>query len=124
QRNDKYPARTGHFITFWSVPTEIYLRGKINNAELAILEFGPRKDRSSWRYATNGMSEYIQTHEREIRTELFACTKDRQKWATELLDALSRYPQQECTFFAEFDTVAVGQPIDRNDSPFTAILLA
>jgi hypothetical protein len=122
---DRYQARTGHFILFWGVPNEVHRRNPIGTSRLAILEFRPRGGRTSWRYATNGMSESIQPcSQGPVRTELFASTDTRQDWAIALLDAISRYPTQQDTYFGEYDTVEVGQPIDARRSPFTAVLLA
>jgi len=71
------------------------------------------------------MSEYAQSLENhEVRTELYGCSKNRREWVIELLDALARYPSQNETYFADYDTISVGRPIDTRNSPFTAILLA
>ena len=122
---DRYQTRTGHFISFWDVPTEIYRRNPIDASNLAIVQFGPRGPRNSWRHATNGMSEHVQRcNQGPVRTELFASTDERRDWAIALLEAVARYPMQQNTFIGEYDTVAVGQPIDSAQSPFTAILLA
>lgn len=121
----RYKERTGHYIVFWGVPGEIHVRKELGTSSLAILEFPPRSGRSTWRYATNGMSEYVQTYEGTTsRTELFACTSRKLSWVVSLLDALARYPSQEQTLLGAFDTVAVGQPIDRDSSAFSAVLLA
>jgi hypothetical protein len=70
------------------------------------------------------MSESPQRHETgHIRTELIACSTLRAVWIISLLDALARYPFSHDTYFSEFDTIPIGQPIDRNRSPFSAILL-
>lgn len=118
---------TGHFIAHWGVPKEIRPLdiGKIR--EFAILEFEPREPRRTWRYATNGMSSYLQPHPEKlvkVRTELYACTKERTRWIDELLAAMAVYPQDYATYFAEGDTINVGQPIDQMHSRYQAILLA
>ena len=53
---------TAHFIFHWGVPKEIRPRKLPGIGELAILEFAPKGVRLTWRYATNGMSSYIQHH--------------------------------------------------------------
>ncbi len=118
---------TGHFIAHWGVPSSISPHKIDGFGELAILEFAPRGARLTWRYATNGMSCYEQEKLQGgvcVRTELFACTRSRAPWVKDLLIAIAKYPMDYSTYFTEGDTISVGQPIDRKDSPFTGILLA
>jgi hypothetical protein len=119
-------AITSHFITFFGVPTEIRPRPVPGFGEVAVLEFAPRGYRSTWRYATNGMSAYRQHHPSLttcVRTEIYATTRERQTWVEELLFAIVGYPHYSNTFLAEGDSIDVGQPIDRRASPYTGILL-
>ena len=118
---------TGHFIAHWGVPNELYPRYARGSREFAILEFAPRPPRTKWRYATNGMSSYIQPHPDgniHVRTELYASSSRRAEWILDLLTAMASYPIDVGTFFAEGDTIDVGGPIDQNTSCFTGILLA
>lgn len=120
-----YKERTGHFITHWGVPKEIHPRKPLAGCELAVMEFSPRRDGEKWRYATNGMSEQLQTADSVgVRTELVAYTLNHHGWVVDLLDALCRYPIQNATYFSEYDTVPIGQPIDRGVSKFSGVLLA
>jgi hypothetical protein len=118
---------TEQYIFHWGVPKEIHPRKLARINEFAILEFAPRGPRSSWRYATNGMSSFVQHHPDEVvkvRTELFGATKERAAWVEDLLAGIATYPLDFATYLSEGDTINVGQPIDRNKSRFTAILLA
>jgi hypothetical protein len=118
---------TGHFMAHWGVPRDIRPLRARGIAEFAVLEFAPREPRMTWRYATNGMSSYLQSYPEEsmnVRTELFACTKQRAMWIDDLLLAIASYPHDFATYLAEGDTINVGQPIDQNSSCYTGILLA
>jgi hypothetical protein len=118
---------TGHFMSHWGVPKEIRPLRLAKISEFAILEFAPRGERKTWRYATNGMSNYAQCHPDravKIRSEVYGCTNEAVTWVNDLLAAISSYPLDFQTYFGEGDTINVGQPIDRNRSCFTAILLA
>jgi hypothetical protein len=118
---------TGHYMAHWGVPMEIRPLKARGISEFAILEFKPRRSRLTWRYATNGMSSFIQYHPENrfrIRTELFVCTKERQAWIAGLLTALASYPLDYCTCFTEGDTIDVGKAIDQINSCYTGILLA
>src|SRR6516164_7144929 len=104
---------TGHFIAHWGAPIEIRPRKVQGIESFAILEFGPRDSRTTWLYATNGMSSYTQAYPDErmkIRTELYACCKQRVTWVDDLLAAIATYPRDCTTFLAEADTIEVGQP--------------
>ncbi len=115
---------TGHFILHWGVPKDIHVRRPLaDGADLAVVEFPPDGDRRSYRFATNGMSGILQAGEPGVRTELYGCSRNSHPWVIELLDALARYPMRHRTYLSEYDTIFVG-PIDRSQSPFTAILLA
>lgn len=117
---------TSHFIAFFGVPTEIRPRAVRGIGEVAILEFAPAGNRKTWRYATNGMSAYLQRHPDprvHVRTEVYATTCHRQGWVDDLLLAVAAYPYDCDTYLAEGDSVNVGQPIDRRVSPYTGILL-
>lgn len=121
---DRRQEITGHFIAHWGVPREIHVRAPFV-ADLAVLEFGPRGDRTTWRYATNGMGAVRQQCGAVVYgTELFACSGSRSEWIVRLLDALARYPHQQETRLSEFDTIPAGGPVDGRSSPYTAILLA
>jgi hypothetical protein len=123
--NARYKERTGHLIAHWGVPRQIYPRKSLAGQALAVVEFAPRPNEEGWRYITNGMSEYLQlVNDTRVRTELLAYSLKRHDWIVDLLDGLSRYPTQHGTFFAEFDTIPVGQPIDRGASCFHGVLLA
>ncbi len=122
---NRYQTRTGHFILFWNVPREIYRQEHNAEPTIAILEFSPRANRQTWRYATNGMSEYTQAYGVErVQTELFVSANEQCAWAIPLLEGLARYPKMHGTYLGEYDTISVGKAIDRKISPFTAILLA
>lgn len=119
---------TAHFMAHWGVPTEIrpYEIGSLR-ASLAILQFAPRGARQTWRYATNGMSSYLQhspDFEARVRTELFACTLKKEDWIDDLLKAIASYPADYSTYLSQGDTIEVGQPIDRRKSCFTGILIS
>jgi hypothetical protein len=115
----------GHFLVHWGVPKDLHLRRPLaDGLDLAIMEFPPGSGRKTHRFATNGMSGIAQqSGEGDVRTELYACSRGSHPWIVELLDALARYPMRHHTCFREHDTISVG-PIDRDRSPFTAILLA
>jgi len=118
---------SGHLITHWGVPAAIRPRNTPGIETFAILEFAPRGARKTWRYATNGMSTYLQAHPDhriQVRTELYACTSQRTPWVDSLLAAIATYPKDYATYLAEGDTIDVGQPIDRGSSCYTGILLA
>lgn len=115
---------TGHFMFFWGVPNDIQVQDDVLGSPLAILEFAPREGQSSWRYATNGMGIHLQSCGGETtRTELYLQAERPCPWAIPLLAALVPYPIQQETHFAEYDTIAVAQPIDGRESKFTALLL-
>jgi hypothetical protein len=123
--NTSYHERTGHLIANWGVPEKIYERKPIAGKKIAVIEFAPKRSAGYWRYVTNGMSEHLQpASEGGVRTELVAYAGAEREWIVDLLDALSRYPLQHGTYFSEYDTIAVGQPIDRRSSPFQGVLLA
>jgi hypothetical protein len=115
----------GHFVVHWGVPRELHLRRPLSDGvDLAIMEFPPGRERATYRFATNGLSGMPQdSGDVSVRTELYACSRGSHPWVIELLDALARYPMRHKTCFSEYDTISVG-PIDRDRSPFTAILLA
>jgi Suppressor of fused protein (SUFU) len=118
---------TAHFLTHWGVPKEIHPRTVKGIGSFAVLEFGPRGKRKTWRYATNGMSSYLQPNPDQnlrIRTELYACTEKKTMWVEDFLAAIATYPNDYATYLAEGDTIDVGQAIDRNCSPYSGILLA
>lgn len=118
---------TAHFITHWGVPSQIRRHALRRIGDFAILEFAPNQSRVTWRYATNGMNVLRQRHDDSsvvVRTELYASTKDRATWVDELLAGLADYPFDYDTWLADGDTVEVGQPLDRNVSPYTGVLLA
>ena len=118
---------TGHFIAHWGVPSNIFPLSATGIEAFAVLEFAPKGSRRSWRYATNGMSSYPQFYPDEhvsVRTELYASTSDRADWVLDLLKAMGSYPFDCQTYFAEGDTVNVGQSIDQKLSCFTGILIA
>jgi hypothetical protein len=118
---------TAHFIRHWGVPEDIHPRKVAGIGSFAVREFAPKDPRKTWRYATNGMSSYVQAHPDpriRVRTELFACTAHRAAWIGDLLVAVARYPLDCSTYLAEGDTIDVGQPIDRDRSSYTSILLA
>jgi hypothetical protein len=122
----RFKKRTAHFIAHWGVPNEIYCRDVFGFKKFAIVEFRPSKSQWVWRYATNGMSEYIQRSKESsqaIRTELYCTSNDQCPWAIDLLAAIASYPLQHHTFFGEFDTLDIGQPMDQRASPFTGIML-
>ena len=117
---------TGHYIVHWGVPTDICPIKARGIEEFAILKFSPGGSRTTWKYATNGMSSYIQTPPDQpvkVRTELYASTREKAEWVGDLLVAFASYPQDYATYFAEGDTINVGQPVDRDSSCYTAILL-
>jgi hypothetical protein len=118
---------TGHFIAHWGVPNDIIPRKLTGIGEFAILEFAPRGRRTTWRYASNGMSSYAQTYSdglATIRTELYGVTGGKALWVCDLLAAIATYPVDFKTYLTEGDTIKVGQPIDRHGSRFTAVMLA
>ena len=123
--DNSFGKRTGHFISHWGVPNEIYCREAFGLDKLAIIEFRPKKNQLAWRYATNGMSEYVQCSQgpTQVRTELYCTSNNQCPWAIDLLTALATYPIKHHTFLAEFDTLDIGQPSDRRTSPFTGIIL-
>lgn len=118
---------TGHFMSHWGIPKEIRTRKLGGIGEFAILEFAPKGERTTWRYATNGMSSYTQHHPDglvNVRCEVYGCTMEKMAWIDDLLVAIATYPLDYNTYLAEGDTIGAGQPIDRDRSCFTAILLA
>jgi len=118
---------TGHFITHWGVPSDIRSRPLRGIGEFAILEFAPSRSRVSWRYATNGMSSLRQRQDDGsaiVRTELYASTKERVAWVDDLLAGLAAYPYDYDTWLADGDTIDVGQPLDRDSSPYRGVLLS
>lgn len=120
--DDRFKMRTGHLITHWGVPHDIYPRRDLLNEPLAVIEFAPRKKGDYWRYVTNGMSEHLQGADHGVRTELVAYSAHSHKWVIDTLDALARYPFVHNTFFSEWDTVSFEQPIDRGTSAFTGVV--
>lgn len=122
---DRNKARTAHYISCWGVPDNIFSGYNIEEIELAIFEFAPHNNRLTWRYVTNGMSEFLQNYENNtIRTELYVSTNNSVKWALPFLTALAKYPYQNKTYFADYDTIPIGKSIGNNNSPFSAVLLA
>jgi len=118
-------ARTGFYIQEWGVPKEIHICDPIADNELAVFEFLPCRGRKSWRYATNGMSEYIQKYEEYLfRTELYALTNNQAPFAVKLLSSMARYPFSNQTYFSEFDTIPLGHSIGQKNLKYTALLLA
>jgi hypothetical protein len=118
---------TGHFIAHWGVPSNIFPFSARGIEAFAVLEFAPKGLRRSWRYATNGMSSYRQFCPDEhiiVRTEIYASTNDRADWVHDLLIAMASYPIDCQTYFAEGDTVNVGQSIDQKSSCYTGIMIA
>jgi len=118
---------TAHFIAHWGVPSDIRPREVRGAKPFAILEFGPRGARRTWRYATNGMSNCLQQHpdsRMKVRTELLACTTEKVGWIDDLLGGIAAYPNDYSTYLAEGDTIEVGQPLDQDVSCFTGVLLA
>jgi len=115
----------GHFLVHWGVPKDFHLRRPLaDGLDLAIMEFPPGGERETYRFATNGVSGIPQdSGDTSVRTELYACSRGSHPWVIELLDALARYPMRHHTYLSEYDTISVG-PIDRDRSPFAAILLA
>jgi len=117
-------AITAHFITHWGVPRHIHVQEQ-SPVELAVLEFGPRAQRQTLRFATNGMSAYIQFYQTKgYRTELYTSSRSNALWIIQLLAAIAKYPVLQETRLGEFDTIPVGGPIDQDSSPFTAVLIA
>ncbi len=124
---DERGITTGHFIRHWGVPADIRPRKVRGIESFAVLEFAPKAPRNTWRYATNGMSSYVQSHPDQhvrVRTEVYACTSQRVTWVDDLLAAIATYPMDYATYLAEGDTISVGQPIDRDRSIYTGVLLA
>ena len=124
---DERGTITGHFLAHWGVPSSIHPRDLPSVSTFAVLVFAPQGTRRSWRYATNGMSTYLQEHPDpsvRVRTELYASSENRADWVENLLAAVATYPIDYSTYLAEGDTINVGQPIDCNQSPYEAILLA
>ncbi len=118
---------TGHFVAHWGVPKEIRPQKARGIHEFAVLEFAPRGKRDTWRYATNGMSSYVQAHPDEdvrVRTEIYAGTRDRAIWVDALFAAIAAYPQDYNTYLAEGDTIDVGQAIDQAQSCYAGVLCA
>jgi len=118
---------TRHFISHWGVPSNIFPLSARGIEAFAVLEFAPKGSRRSWRYATNGMSSYRQCYPDEhisVRTELYTSTNHRADWVLDLLMAMASYPIDCQTYFAEGDTVNVGQSIDQKLSCYTGILIA
>src|SRR5438067_2186100 len=100
-------AVTTHFIVHWGVPKEIH-KQELGTLDLAVLEFAPRTERKTFRFATNGMSAHVQRSKVKripYRTELYAGSRSNTPWIIELLVALSRYPMLHQTSFSQFDTV-------------------
>jgi hypothetical protein len=123
----RIPAKTitGHFMQHWGGPDEIYTRPPLAGLDFAVVRFGHGGSGRGFRLATNGMSSILQTlKEQRFRTELYASSQGDNTWVVELLDALARYPLEDDVALCEFDTIEIGQPIDRKDSPFVAVLLA
>lgn len=93
---------TAHWITHLGVPMEIHPRAMHGfDRAFAILEFAPRGSRTSWRYATNGMSSRIQACPQpgvRVRTEVYAATAQRAPWMCDLLTALAAYPWDQQTW--------------------------
>lgn len=117
-------AITAHFITHWGVPRHIHVQ-EPGPVELAVLEFGPRAQRQTFRFATNGMSAYIQFYQAKgYRTELYTTSRSDAPWIIQLLVAIAKYPVLQETRVGEFDTIPVSGPIDQDSSQFTAVLIA
>jgi hypothetical protein len=121
---DRRKETTGHFILHWGVPREIHVRPRLV-ADFAVIEFGPRGERTTWRYATNGMGAIPQQRKSvTYGTELFTCSASSSAWIIRLMDAIARYPLQQETSLGEYDTMPAGGPLDGQASPYTGILLA
>lgn len=126
--SDANRLMTAHWITHLGVPKEIHPRA-LNGFDGAfvILEFAPRGSRSSWRYATNGMSTRVQACPQpgvRVRTELYAATVQRALWVCDLLTALAAYPWDQQTWFAEGDTIELEDSPKSRNCPFAGIMLA
>jgi hypothetical protein len=123
--SERFKRRTAHFIAHWGVPKAIHQQVDLSGLPLAILEFSPNRYLTSWRYATNGMSEHLQEGgDRKVRTELYACSHDEAPWLIQLLDALARYPIQQATFLSEYDTMPLVSGMPGVPPEFGGILLA
>ena len=116
---------TAHFMHWWSVPSAIRPRQRSTQFQLAIIEFPPRDDRRSYRYATNGAGDYVMREgEGAYRQELYCTTTRKADWAIELLEGIALYPNHYLTRVGTFDTISAGGPIDQNRSPFTGVMIA
>jgi hypothetical protein len=123
---DQKGTITGHYVAHWGVPKAIRPRRARGIREFAILEFSPRGARGTWRYATNGMSSYLQAHPdpgTRVRTELYCVTRNRALWVGDLLASMATYPVDYGTYLSEWDTIDAGGPIDRGLSLYTGVLL-
>ena len=116
-----------HWITHLGVPMEIHPRALHGSDDaFAILEFAPRGSRTSWRYATNGMSSRIQACPQpgvHVRTELYGATRDRAPWVCDLLTALAAYPWDQQTWLSEGDTIELQESPTSRNCPFAGIML-
>lgn len=125
--SDALRAMTTHWITHFGVPMEIHPRALQGfDGPFAILEFAPRGSRTSWRYATNGMSSRIQACPQpgaRVRTEVYAAMRDRAPWVSDLLTALAAYPWDQQTWFAEGDTIELQESPTSRNCPFAGIML-
>ena len=125
--SDANRLMTAHWITHLGVPTEIRPRTLHGfDGAFAILEFAPRGSRTSWRYATNGMSSRLQAGPQpgvRVRTELYAATAQRARWMCDLLTALAAYPWDQRTWFAEGDTIELQESPTSRNCPFAGIML-
>ena len=105
---NRYQARTGFFIGHWGPPVEIVPSPIQGVPDFAVLVFGPRGARASWRYATNGISEHEQWApmvERPFRTELFISAAHECAWIPRLLTRLADYVIQHEQSVFEFDAI-------------------
>ncbi len=123
--SENYKHRTGHFILHWGVPGAIHPQPDLGGQALGVLEFSPNRRLTSWRYATNGMSELPQECDgRKRRTELYAISRAKAPWLIPLLDAMARHPFQEPTYLSECDTLPLVPGMPGVPPQFGGILLA
>src|SRR4051812_11686667 len=107
---EKQGIITAHYIAHWGVPSNVDVYDLSGIGKVAILEFSPNQRRMTWRYATNGMSEFCQARlpsGDEVRTEVFACTRSKTEWIGSLLIGVVKYPLDYSTYLAEYDTIDV-----------------
>ena len=117
---------TSHYIFHWGVPSDIHPLRLAQIPKFAIFGFSPTSTRQSWRYATNGMSSYVQSErsrEIHVKSEIFVRSRNKLNWIYGLLSAVATYPLDYNTSIVENDTIDVGQPIDRDESKLTGLLI-